>query len=312
MDQDTIASWTIAVCGQRSRVQGLVLLIWDTLLTVDDESRLFWRRPITFPTCLFLWTRYASILIHAIGTFANAWPRLSDELYGRFYFKRCLGLLITPSGIIWLALQGWICLSIIISIETLHYPVILQLRVYALFNRTRKISILLWATSLTQVVFITVSGVISSKDATITSERNGNLQRCKLGNVTGLSVLFWVGLLILELVVFVLGLFKAVEYYQSPSRPGEQLHFVLLRDSMMYTLMIAIIYGVNIHCWLVYLPNALDASSGLVIAIPSTMACRMMINVRKVHVQSTGNFGEVRMSIPRSFPDNDRLSSPLY
>ncbi|PPR05499.1 LOW QUALITY PROTEIN: hypothetical protein CVT26_009066 [Gymnopilus dilepis] len=94
-----------------------------------------------------------------------------------------------------------------------------------------------------------VSGAISSNAATgiyqeppgshtlicLTAETNGLLQRCKIGNVTRLSALFWAGLLI------------------SPSRQGERLRFILLRDSMIYTVAIAIVYGSNIRSWLLYL-----------------------------------------------------------
>jgi len=268
------------------------LLVWDTLLTLDDESRLFWRQRFTFPTWLFLWSRYGSIIIHAAGTVVNSLPDLSDEI--------CF---------VWLAFEGWFNLSIIVAVE-----LILQLRIYALFNQSRKIGAVLVFTSFVQILSFCMLGVALTMDVRgIVAEDQGFLHRCGFNSVSRISGVFWLGLLGFEGVLLVLGCVKAVEYYRSPSRMSQRLHYVLLRDSLIYTLVIGLIYGVNIHTWVQYLPDILDPSCGFVIALPSTMVGRMMISVRKVYTESLDVFSETESVRTRSASSSDgREGSVLY
>ncbi|KDR72716.1 hypothetical protein GALMADRAFT_762380 [Galerina marginata CBS 339.88] len=274
MDKDTILSWKLAYYGQQSRVQGLTLLVWDTLLTLDDESQLFWRQRFTFPTWLFLWSRYGSILVHVAGTSTPCLISLTrcrsrfpiSKNYLNFnYIYRCF---------FWLTVEGWFNVTIIFAVE-----LILQLRIYALFNQSRKIAAVLVITSVIQILLFCFLGVALTTDVRgIVAQNQGYLQRCGFDTVSRISVIFWIGLLGFEGVLLGLGCVKAVEYYRSPSRTSQKLHYVLLRDSLIYTLVIGAVYGLNIHTWIRYLPNVLDPSCGFVLALPSTMVGRMMIS----------------------------------
>ncbi|OJA16639.1 hypothetical protein AZE42_04038 [Rhizopogon vesiculosus] len=58
-------------------VAGLVVLLWDHLLTFNDEVRLIWRAPLSIPKLLFLFNRYAVPISLIALTYATS--GLSDD-----------------------------------------------------------------------------------------------------------------------------------------------------------------------------------------------------------------------------------------
>ncbi|EIN08771.1 hypothetical protein PUNSTDRAFT_133952 [Punctularia strigosozonata HHB-11173 SS5] len=50
-----------------SLVGAVVLMLWDFLLTLEDERRLFWKQPFTMASFLFYWNRYVGFAITLFG-----------------------------------------------------------------------------------------------------------------------------------------------------------------------------------------------------------------------------------------------------
>ncbi|CAA7268867.1 unnamed protein product [Cyclocybe aegerita] len=186
------------------------------------------------------------------------------------------------TGYVWLVVEGWFVLSILWSISF-----ILQLRIWALYNHSRIIGIFLISCSLVQVTVVSVFCGLGARDSRVEVERVGFLRRCKITTIPNFMTGFWISLLCLEAILCSLTLVKAIGHYLHTSCVRrERLRYVLLRDSLLYSLLSAAIYTYCLVNWLQNLADSLDATTGLAIAVPCVMAGRMMINIRKVYAET--------------------------
>ncbi|KAF9066152.1 hypothetical protein BDP27DRAFT_1404516 [Rhodocollybia butyracea] len=110
-------------------VLGLVATGCDIALTRREELLYMWKKPlrITFVRCLFVVTRYLSVAIHIIDViFASMWTNGTEQVPAEKY---CMRILI---------FQFLACYSMVMLLE-----VVLMLRVFALYERSRAIGIFL-------------------------------------------------------------------------------------------------------------------------------------------------------------------------
>ncbi|KAF9071864.1 hypothetical protein BDP27DRAFT_462279 [Rhodocollybia butyracea] len=109
-------------------VLGLVAIGCDIALTRQEEVRYIWKKPCrkTFVRGIFILMRYLPIVIHGIDVvFASIWIYGAEQVQE----ERCMGILIFRF------VAGYVMSLLLESV--------LMLRVFALYDRSRTISILL-------------------------------------------------------------------------------------------------------------------------------------------------------------------------
>ncbi|KAJ7895541.1 hypothetical protein B0H14DRAFT_2680730 [Mycena olivaceomarginata] len=249
--------WQVAVQGHHNRASALTLMVWDYLITFEDERELFWkRRPWTLATFLFLWVRYAGILLISLGIFVAVSPNLSDSL--------CYS---------WFRLEGGIGMSISWAIQ-----IILQLRIYALYDASPRIGALIVSAFSLEVLAVVGMFGFGYAEVTVVAEAVGVMVRCNVTAVPAWLWVLWVPVTSFELLLCVLALYKG---YQRVESTGHQaLQDILVRDSVMYFLAIQFVYIFNLFCWVKDVEASLEALTALAVALPSIMSGRMMINLR--------------------------------
>jgi len=101
---------------QCSSVAALTLLLWDILITVDDEVKFIWPKPWTLTKFLYFYSRYVPLMVQVSILFVGT------DLSAALHF--------TPHDCyIWQVYQGIAVLSIVGTVD-----VILMLRVVALYH----------------------------------------------------------------------------------------------------------------------------------------------------------------------------------
>ncbi|KAJ7362255.1 hypothetical protein DFH08DRAFT_840570 [Mycena albidolilacea] len=234
--------WQVAVQGHHNRASALTLMVWDYLITFEDERELFWkRRPWTFATFLFLWVRYGGILL--ISCYS------------------------------WFRLEGGIGMSISWAIQ-----IILQLRIYALYDASPRIGALIVSAFSLEVLAVVGMFGFGSADATVVAEAVGVMVRCNVTAVPAWLWVLWVPVTSFELLLCVLALYKG--YQRVESTGHKALQDILVRDSVLYYLAIQCVYIFNLFCWVKDVEASLEALTALAVALPSIMSGRMMINLR--------------------------------
>ncbi|KAF4598135.1 hypothetical protein EYR38_006531 [Pleurotus pulmonarius] len=118
--EDPVPTPIEAVFGARivnlSSAASLAFLVWDILITTDNEVELIWPKPWSVTKFLYFHIRYVPVLVQIAITFVGT------EIAESFHYT-------THDCYIWQVFQGVASVSIIAAVD-----VILILRVYALYN----------------------------------------------------------------------------------------------------------------------------------------------------------------------------------
>ncbi|TFK67223.1 hypothetical protein BDN72DRAFT_843401 [Pluteus cervinus] len=264
-DEVFYVTWTLA---RRLRVAALAMLLYDYVLTWEQERRLFWKRRRSWVTVLFFWNRYIGIGVTIFGTTLLAVPRLSDSL--------C---------VVWLRSEGAIGMGTAWAVQ-----LILQLRIYALYRRSRLVGCVTLVCWVLQMAYIVPFLWIATSGGKIIAQTKGEYQRCIITPMLPTVVAAWGVLMCYEGLLLTLTINKAFEYYKirrATPNSVRSIQGVIIRDSILYSLFIGMIYGVNIFLWGVDSSNRMDMLMAFSIALPSLLASRLMLNVRDYSTQHT-------------------------
>ncbi|KAF8881204.1 amino acid permease-domain-containing protein [Infundibulicybe gibba] len=201
--------WEATMIGQRHRIGALTLLMWDfgnvqflhapesvikssllanAALTFEDETRytgIFSILYVTSSVPLQSDPRVEIVLGPCPGG-TNSWIR-----------KLCL---LAPR-------EGWLGITTLWSVE-----VILQLRIYVLYNRSRRIAALMITAFCAQIITVVAILCIVSIHGTVVAESNGITNRCTIGSISPWMRLLWFVLTGFEFLLCALALYKGYEY----------------------------------------------------------------------------------------------------
>ncbi|KDQ52590.1 hypothetical protein JAAARDRAFT_40194 [Jaapia argillacea MUCL 33604] len=120
-----------------SSLASLIFLIWDICVTFDQEVEFIWKQHARFPVkWLFLFVRYWAVVIQTL-IFLTATGGITN-----------IGLRADQCET-WYSFQSFATQSLTIAVE-----MILMLRVYALYNRSRAMRILMLAILAIEVAFV--------------------------------------------------------------------------------------------------------------------------------------------------------------
>ncbi|KIL54884.1 hypothetical protein M378DRAFT_173960 [Amanita muscaria Koide BX008] len=229
------------------RSVALSILLYDYSLTLTDEIDLFWlqEKPWTLATCLFLGSG-------------------SDDVRQKWLlFETFLG-----------------------TLNTWAVQLILQLRLYALYGSSRRIAWFCGVLFFSQVLLITglvIRGcyiLIVSKPVVGTLVHG--LTFCVIRDPSTYSWVYWTLVASFEAFVLVLTLRRGYQYcYQQGSPMLTNISPTLLRDSVTYTLIIGLVYFLNIVLSFTSDSN-IDIGGVVGFTLPGLMNGRMMLNVRRV------------------------------
>jgi len=141
----------------------------------------------------------------------------------------------------------------------------------------------------------------------VVAETLGYLSRCRAVVVPHLLWLFWVVFLTFEALLCFLAVLKAYERIKSQGKlvfSSGGLQNIMLRDSVLYYILIMIIYTANLVLWIKQLPDSLDVMTGYAVAFPCVMGSRLMINVRRAHYKPMHTIyspSDISLHVPDTF-----------
>ncbi|KAK7692594.1 hypothetical protein QCA50_004225 [Cerrena zonata] len=273
--------------GKRSRGAAVGLLFYDHLITLDLEIPLIWkqnkRRPAFF---LYLFVGSYNLSSHLSA------EQPDHRLQNRFFALAFLifdtipvtkdGILsshILRSCVIYL-----MCDDIVTMVTTLTVQLILQLRVYALYNRSRKILIFLLCLCAMElsIMAILVGITMGHLDhLPLSSTTTG----CYYRGILGFSALFWVPGLVYEPILFLLVLYKA--WPSERNGPSVPLITRIARDSLLYFVVIFAELLISTVVW-ARTPTYINMVMPWSAALPSILGSRLLLNMREV-VMNRGN-----------------------
>lgn len=240
------------------------IIVYDHLLTLDNEFELIWKSSWSIPKALFLINRYYSLISVVVNNYALFGTTLTTSGCLRFYH--------------W---QGWTGLIACMIAET-----ILQMRLYALYFLNKKVLCLMVG------MFILATGCA----AAIMAIALNNLQAqahllplpglpCVPTHIPSYFYTFWIPILAFETLLCILALnrgFQSHRHTGAPFQSGKRIIGVLIRDSIGYYI---VMFATYLTCLLVWLVNndLLEVPIGFTIAFSCVLGNRVILNVRKIN-----------------------------
>ncbi|KAF9258767.1 hypothetical protein L218DRAFT_712131 [Marasmius fiardii PR-910] len=247
------------------KVAFLSLLIFDTVITLDQEYRYIWQRKWHLVKVLYLFTRYTTFVDTAVA----AYERVDQN------FVDCDRLMTFNT----------IFSGFGIGITEL----ILMIRTYALYNSSRRILfsfIILWL-AVGGVNFWAVTKWTGSYDAHIQTIPSGlgASMKCYLGRASALGLVCYLSLLAGETVIVLMTAVKAFKMWWDSHVDGlksSRLITCFYRDGILFYFCILPFTIVNVIAVL-GLPEGLLLIADTPLRVLHTiLTCRLVLHVRRV------------------------------
>jgi len=263
------------------------LLTYEYFLQLGNEVEYFWQKRWSFGKCLFLWSRYYSLFYNTVNAVFFMQPKPTLDLCTKFFHAQNT--------------------STAVQMVTTH--IILELRLYAMYGRSKKILALLFvlisceATAMGVLFGVSKPGVIGTNNPA-----EGVFICADADPMDGSHwiMYYWVSVLSIESCLLTLALYQAWRHRHKTQGGG--LMRALTRDSVLYFIMIFWIYLLNLSLWAknVVTLDELGTSYSLVISV--ILANRLMISVRSTYYQSEASIVQMP-SI--AFDNNNNISNDV-
>jgi len=246
-----------------STLAASTIIVYDHVISLDQEIELVWKAPWTMGKVLFFLNRYYPLCIVVFNQYTLFSSILTDEL--------CTN---------WLRWQGWTGLATCMVAE-----VILQLRLYALYFLDKKVLLFMVVSFLaTSAGSAAIMGNVLSK-VTARAHVIPGLPFCVPIDLPDYVYTFWIPILANESLLCGMALFRgfqAFRYRQNVFQSGRHLVTLLLRDSIIYFLIIFVTYLTNLLIWSTGKIGLIEIPAGFTVAMSCVMGNRLILNVRSL------------------------------
>ncbi|KAF7341261.1 hypothetical protein MVEN_01861900 [Mycena venus] len=255
-------------------VVGVVVLYYDHLITASKEVDLVWRRGKSLSSYCFFVNRYFAF-VSGIPVAVIPFLAPSTETCHRLSLFREGAIVLTQ------LIAGGTTLSpaFISGFDAFRPTVIMIIRVYALFGRTRRV---LWfmiatAASVVAVSLWSVSGQEGSR-STLIGGCHYSLTESTAYHLAG----SWLALFCFDAIIFALTIYHAHYAHRWRIRQTN-IHTLVVRDGAMYFGVLALANLANIATYYFveywpYLPGALATFAN---CISVTMISRLLLNLHE-------------------------------
>ncbi|KAJ7101349.1 hypothetical protein B0H15DRAFT_409267 [Mycena belliarum] len=244
------------------------IIIFDHAITLDEEVELIWKSSWSMGKALFVINRYYTLISVIINNYSLFSPTLTDSVSLRFFH--------------W---QGWTGL-----IACMIAEVILQMRLYALYLLNKKVLALMVATFL---VSSATSAVIMGKalsGITANAHLIPGVTFCVPFGVPDYFFAFWIPIIGFESLLCGLALFRGFQTFRASGslyQSGRHLVTILIRDSVLYFLVMFATYFTNMLMWVSAPPSLLEIPIAFSVALSCCLGNRMILNVREINREIT-------------------------
>jgi len=237
-----------------------MIVAYEYFMHFPKEVDLFWKRKWTFAKCLFLWNRYYSLGFN-IGNAAVFMQSIASvELCVNFFHWQNGGS----------------------ALQFITTQMILVLRLYAMYERSKKILVFLMTLLLMELAGFIVLLELPEPGLVGTNNPSFDLFICADGDPPHAHWIAYVPviLLITESILFGLAVFKAFEQSRSKTPSGRILP-QLTRESVWFFAAILLVHLGTVTTWMLNILTLNELWTGYSFSIPAVLANRLLISVRE-------------------------------
>ncbi|KAJ7863985.1 hypothetical protein B0H14DRAFT_2440828 [Mycena olivaceomarginata] len=257
METDYYTALTQAQWERNCQFSAAVIVAFEYVLQFPKEVDLFWKRRWTIAKGLFLWSRYYSLAYNIGNAAVFMQSRASENVCLKFFLWQNGGSIIQPTTT----------------------QLILCLRLYAMYARSKKVLVFLVFLLLCQIAGLLVLLYIPQPGLVGTNNPVYGLFICADGDPPHKHWIAYAPMINIlgESVLLSLAMYKAYEQRRSGGRILPQL----TRESLFFFTAILGIHVGNLTCWMVNNLTTDELFTGFAMGIPAVLANRLLISVRE-------------------------------
>ncbi|KIJ17896.1 hypothetical protein PAXINDRAFT_98073 [Paxillus involutus ATCC 200175] len=283
-----------------------VVMLYDHFLTFDQEIEHIWNKPWTLTSILYVTLRYPGSAFgwFSATAFLGSWSynvRLTELKSG--YVILLMGhlvvcvqhglfdridaddvlrwLVMTSSCKIFIYVQGWPA-----SVTVWLVQFILQMRLYALYNKSKKLVVFTGAMYLAEI--IAMSGILLKVDLEVETSNQPlpGITICTALMTPNVLYSFWIPPLVFESILCFLSIWVGVKRSRQYLKPalvkGNRMRLVnvVIMGNVMYFFGILLSYAVNAAMWQALGPGWIEIPEGFPQAAAIIAGCPLILHVR--------------------------------
>ncbi|KAF9557748.1 hypothetical protein CPC08DRAFT_710157 [Agrocybe pediades] len=251
---------------QAAHLSASTVILFDHLITLDDEVHLIWQGSLSPGKLLFISNRYYVLALIMFDLYATLSPAVTDSVSFRFY--------------VW---QGWSGIAVSLTAQA-----ILLLRICALYSYNRiviALSIFMLVVAFSIPAWVLITG-LSRFGAIATSVKGVNGRYCE-ANLSHPFFALWIPSLTVESILMLMAVGRGIYIRRSLSpfkihRTAQHIVDILIHDSVLYFVAIAGAYILCIITWHYGTVRMLQIPVGFSVALPCVMSNRLLLNMHKM------------------------------
>ncbi|KAL5525985.1 hypothetical protein ACEPAG_7323 [Sanghuangporus baumii] len=258
-----------------SELASSTIIVFDYLLTLDQEIQFIWKARWSIGKLLFFVNRYYTLFVVGFNNYALFSPKLSDDV--RLH---------------WFRWQGWTGLVAAALAET-----ILQLRLYALYYGNKKVLALMVSFFISAMASSAIIMGITLRGVEARAHLIPGTDFCIPIHVSSHFYAFWIPILCFEALLCALACIRGYRSYRDREirrlsvlrrrarqshQPEKHLNIleILLRDSVGYFIIAFATYLTTTLIWIIGPITVLEIPIGFTVAFSSVIGNRLLLNLR--------------------------------
>ncbi|GLB36977.1 hypothetical protein LshimejAT787_0400280 [Lyophyllum shimeji] len=261
------------------------LITYEYFLQLPAEVEFFWKQRWSLAKCLFLWSRYYSLGYNISNAVIFMQPEPSFKLYV-VAVALVVIMMNSPSDLTDLTIGNtffhWQNTGASLQVITTH--IILELRLYAMYESSRKILALFICLTFGEALAMgLVFGIPNPKLIGTNEPFPGNFICADADPLDGSHwvVYYWAAVLVIEGILLILALYKAWQHRALAG--GSGLMQQLTKQSVVYFFTIFWIYVANLILWYINRITLDELGTAFAFVLSSIFANRLLISVRENH-----------------------------
>jgi len=236
----------------------ITFLFWDHLLTFPEEYKYLWKRPVRASTALFFFNRYFAVLGNVVVTVSLFASGLTESSCRPFHLFRELLLVLA---------QVIVC-------------ILLTIRIYALYNCSKRILAYMVGTGLTMGALAVFSVFFGQSSQSVVTPTGCHTSLPLIVSIQVAAA--WEALFLYDSMLFVMTLTKAYKTRNELRLDELSLADIVLRDGSIYFGVMAVSNLINISTFYYPDPFLRGALCTFASCMSVTMMSRLMLNLHRI------------------------------
>ncbi|KIJ58959.1 hypothetical protein HYDPIDRAFT_33666 [Hydnomerulius pinastri MD-312] len=261
-----------------------VVMFYDHILTFDQEVEYIWKSSWSLNTVVYIIFRYggsAAGLLNAFGFLAQG--HATENVFqilvlSGVYLAAALVYDAVPVA------ESSLCYKAGLAVSSRGLYMILQMRLYVLYNNSKKILILTGGAYIAEIVAMSTILGIAYGNAKSANEPAPGIFICTNLNKPKIFYSFWLAPLIFESILCFLAIMIGVQRSKDHFRPalisGTRLVNVIVMGNVIYFVGVLLSCVVGAATSLDFSPQWLAVSDGFPQAVQVIAGCRLILHIR--------------------------------